>query len=1441
MPKSYTQANAVLNHFLRNTVQVPVATVYAGLFTTAPSNPGDVGVEVSGGSYARQAITFDLPVDGLSSNSGEVSFPMATAPWGVVLAVGLFDALTGGNLLYYGDFSTFRLVDTNDSAYLSAGTFQITEVGFSVMFSQPASSVGLGVTTNVIAISSQASDAGTLTIGVEAPANMVVVPRTGLRIAIMGQSNAVGGGIDVGRPPISGVFYDEVVFGDPAIWPAGGIERLGETAVSVRPLNGAHGVEFGIVLALQAAGYGITSVCKYAVSGSSMSSLAASACWQADQNELYLGAKDWVLDRQVEYGEPIDILVWHQGESDAQVLERVQAYDVNLHNFCTQLRTDLGNPNLIVVVPRLNIVADVAFPGTLRTQQELWQARAPHINRVIDIDSVAMNPADNVHYLSAGHDLVGSLLAARLATRSLELSWTPNALNPSLDLVVSATLGNITRSAIRTVNVYDPAVAPDDIANLELWFDGTVGMTTSGDPLVVTSWLDQASGVSLAQGTGTAQPLAAVGGGYTGDSNDVLISSGLVLSQYRWIHSEATIFLVLRRLDSIDSRYFFNTCSNGLDTVGVSMYGASLGRFSGRVLNGSGVASYNLGSSAEAFPQDIDFHVLVLTFDSTSGQLRADGLEVATSAIGAALATGVNQSSQINAINTASRLSGTYLEQIFYSRKLSVPEIQSIETYLLTKWQPSNIVTIDSLPSAMYIGVPETILVTCTPEDAVVTLTVNGELFGTLTEAVAGECLITGVPTIVMLGSAVDVVASISGATDTQNTDVVDVEVVATLSLDLDPSQGAYLDTGRVEHLRNWAADLIIDPDVNGWLEQNVVAAGADPYTITETVTASVLHAAYKNGLVGSGVGVLEAVSAKRNVGTRNIRVRAGTVQLVDFDLGSGIVITETGATGTIGIADVDGYYPLTIASVPDNTFMYLNLLSGSSATYAGDGTSSVLVRDVRREYTAWQGSDGSQPNTDGTSISLAVDDFLTTQVAPSAVAGTMWGWVQRSNIGVDLRSVMGAEVGTAFCALGVDVNHYPIAQIGTEDATVIKGVDGDDIPIDWVFLAVTWDSFNVSLYHGDGQTLTLCYDSAQVGVVPTTQPVYVGAVNDDGVADTFWTGLIARHGMGTVALTETDLRALAYITRPTLSAPVLTLPATLTLVAGVPFVVRDANLILRGSISVTSTCPYTHNAGVLTLSPVSPGTYELTVTVTTAGGTDIAVVLLNVVAASIPTLNLLVIGDSITATGYYVDSLVNDGAAVNISLLGLTTTTVGSHPVEGHGGWGFSEYRDGVTSPMAPSGVIDIASYMTALGATPDVIVWALGTNDVFGIGPGSTLEAAIDASFEDFDQLKAAWDVVDPMILHVFALPAPGNSRQSAFDLNYSGANQDRWKFRAGVHRWNERALASYDGTDVVVVPLGLSIDQVGGYPFDNAVHPDAIGGSEMAPALLAYLQSI
>ena len=97
---------------------------YLALYTVAPTDTGG-GTEVSGTAYVRKAATFTVSGD-TASNSAAVEWPTAGGSWGTVVAVGVFDALSGGNLIAYGALTTSKTIDTGDVFRIPAGDLDIT-------------------------------------------------------------------------------------------------------------------------------------------------------------------------------------------------------------------------------------------------------------------------------------------------------------------------------------------------------------------------------------------------------------------------------------------------------------------------------------------------------------------------------------------------------------------------------------------------------------------------------------------------------------------------------------------------------------------------------------------------------------------------------------------------------------------------------------------------------------------------------------------------------------------------------------------------------------------------------------------------------------------------------------------------------------------------------------------------------------------------------------------------------------------------------------------------------------------------------------------------------------------------------------------------------------------------------------------------------------------
>lgn len=121
--------NAIIDMIFRGQTFTPPATLYFAALTTAPNDTGG-GVECTGGSYARVVVTASLAnfagtqgpgsntqssgTSGTTSNNVDIQFPSPSANWGTVVAMGVYDAPTGGNLLCYGAVLPPKVVNGGD-------------------------------------------------------------------------------------------------------------------------------------------------------------------------------------------------------------------------------------------------------------------------------------------------------------------------------------------------------------------------------------------------------------------------------------------------------------------------------------------------------------------------------------------------------------------------------------------------------------------------------------------------------------------------------------------------------------------------------------------------------------------------------------------------------------------------------------------------------------------------------------------------------------------------------------------------------------------------------------------------------------------------------------------------------------------------------------------------------------------------------------------------------------------------------------------------------------------------------------------------------------------------------------------------------------------------------------------------------------------------------
>lgn len=120
--------NKLLEHSLGKSSWTMPTAVYAALYTVTPTISGG-GTEVVGSGYARIVTAWGTAIAGSIVNTNTIRFPAASgagANWGNIEAIGLLDAATSGNLLWFGPTSAIVTVDTGDDFRIAPGALTVT-------------------------------------------------------------------------------------------------------------------------------------------------------------------------------------------------------------------------------------------------------------------------------------------------------------------------------------------------------------------------------------------------------------------------------------------------------------------------------------------------------------------------------------------------------------------------------------------------------------------------------------------------------------------------------------------------------------------------------------------------------------------------------------------------------------------------------------------------------------------------------------------------------------------------------------------------------------------------------------------------------------------------------------------------------------------------------------------------------------------------------------------------------------------------------------------------------------------------------------------------------------------------------------------------------------------------------------------------------------------
>lgn len=123
--------NKLIDHVFRGLSFTAPAALYVALFTAAPNDTGG-GTEVTGGSYARINLapsfsnwagtggevtnTPSAGTSGTAKNNATITFAAPTANWGTITHIAIFDAVSGGNMLWWGALTNSKTVNNGDAA-----------------------------------------------------------------------------------------------------------------------------------------------------------------------------------------------------------------------------------------------------------------------------------------------------------------------------------------------------------------------------------------------------------------------------------------------------------------------------------------------------------------------------------------------------------------------------------------------------------------------------------------------------------------------------------------------------------------------------------------------------------------------------------------------------------------------------------------------------------------------------------------------------------------------------------------------------------------------------------------------------------------------------------------------------------------------------------------------------------------------------------------------------------------------------------------------------------------------------------------------------------------------------------------------------------------------------------------------------------------------------
>lgn len=117
--------NKILEHITGKTTYTKPANTYLGLLANDPTVAGLASAEITGGSYARQQVTWGTASNGLIRNTTTITFP--AMPSSNIKYWGIYDAATNGNLLEYYPFEVPIVIPAGQTPSIDSNNLILRE------------------------------------------------------------------------------------------------------------------------------------------------------------------------------------------------------------------------------------------------------------------------------------------------------------------------------------------------------------------------------------------------------------------------------------------------------------------------------------------------------------------------------------------------------------------------------------------------------------------------------------------------------------------------------------------------------------------------------------------------------------------------------------------------------------------------------------------------------------------------------------------------------------------------------------------------------------------------------------------------------------------------------------------------------------------------------------------------------------------------------------------------------------------------------------------------------------------------------------------------------------------------------------------------------------------------------------------------------------------